>query len=142
MNGKQIINELLVILGLTIKELSSNVGVSAQTIYDVHQGKTYNGISKKLAGKIVSVYPFINESFLLTGKGEIINKISKMENTEKIEDALERISIAVLNNSESNKINAEASKINAEAILKSAEASHILSKSLEKILSLLEKNIK
>lgn len=135
MDSKQVINEILSVLGLTANALAKSLGVSPQTIYDIINGKTGNGLSRSLTSKISKTYPYINEAFLLTGEGEIILDKSIRSKSINIEDALDRISKAVLNNSEANKLNSEANKVNADAFNR-------LTINMERIIDLLEYKIK
>ena len=54
----------------TFKEFAAKIDVSAQTFYDIKQGK--HGISKKLAEQINKCFPEIPVAWLLTGEGDII----------------------------------------------------------------------
>lgn len=56
--------------GLNAKKFSEAIGLNRpQAIYDIMNGKTAN-ISNTMAVKIVSVFPDINKTWLLTGDGE------------------------------------------------------------------------
>lgn len=141
MDNKHVLECLIEVLGLKANALASNVGVSSQSIYKALNNKSLNYCSKKLASKIIHVYPFVNELFLLTGKGSVLLDNYNMEQNIKIEEVLDRMSLALLNNSEANKVTAEAKLKGAEADLKNAENMERLTINLDKVISLLENRI-
>lgn len=64
--------------GLNAKQFSEAIGLDRpQAIYDITHGKT-QGISERMANKIISAFPDVNKTWLLTGDGEI-----STDNTEK-----------------------------------------------------------
>lgn len=69
MTSKEIIDRILQIKGLNTKSFSEKIGLDRpQAIYDIQKGKTKN-ISAQIANKILSVFPDINKTWLLTGEG-------------------------------------------------------------------------
>ena len=73
MDGSYIINNILEYSGLNPKSFSEKIGLDRpQAIYDIQKGKTKN-ISPNMADKIVSAFPEINRTWLLTGEGEMLN---------------------------------------------------------------------
>lgn len=59
--------------GLNAKDFAIRIGVKTpQAIYDLLSGKT-KSLSKNVYDKILSCYPEINDAWLLTGKGDILN---------------------------------------------------------------------
>lgn len=78
MTGAQIIDELLIYLNLNAKQLSDSIGYERpQIIYDIKKGKTKR-ISNELADKIISVYPEISLSWLLSGEGEMLRPVQNV----------------------------------------------------------------
>lgn len=69
---KEIIIKLLDYSKLNVKQFSEKLGMKrGQAIYDIMSGKTRR-ISEKLANQIISEFPEINRSWLLTGEGEML----------------------------------------------------------------------
>lgn len=76
MNAQEIIKEILLRFNINAKVLSERLGYDRpQVIYDIQKGKT-RGISGTLASKIISVFPQISKSWLLTGEGEMLNPVA------------------------------------------------------------------
>ena len=74
MDGSYIINNILEYSGLNPKSFSEKIGLDRpQAIYDIQKGKTKN-ISPNMADKIVSAFPEINRTWLLTGEGEMLKE--------------------------------------------------------------------
>jgi SOS-response transcriptional repressor LexA len=72
MEASERINQLLNYLDISAATLAVNLGKSRpQFIYDIQKGKTKN-ISQDLAKQIVSVYPEINDVWLITGNGQML----------------------------------------------------------------------
>ena len=72
MNAQEKIKQLLIYLNINAKVFSEELGyMRPQIIYDIQKGKTKR-ISEDLASKIVSVFPDISKSWLLTGEGEML----------------------------------------------------------------------
>lgn len=70
---KNRINQLLEFLNLNPKSFANSLGYErGQIFYDILRGKT-KSISCALADRIVSYYPTINHTWLLTGEGEMLN---------------------------------------------------------------------
>lgn len=73
---KEIIIKLLDYSKLNVKQFSEKLGMKrGQAIYDIMSGKTRR-ISEKLANQIISEFPEINRSWLLTGEGEMLKDYS------------------------------------------------------------------
>lgn len=73
---KEVIIKLLEHSKLNVKQFSEKLGMKrAQAIYDIMSGKTKR-ISEKLASQIISEFPEINKTWLLTGEGEMFVKPS------------------------------------------------------------------
>lgn len=73
-SAKEIIECILRSKNITAKSLSEKMGLDRpQAIYDIQKLKTKN-ITSKMADKIISVYPDINRSWLLTGEGDMLNE--------------------------------------------------------------------
>lgn len=73
---KEIIIKLLDYSKLNVKQFSEKLGMKrGQAIYDIMSGKTRR-ISEKLANQIISEFPEINRSWLLTGEGEMLKDTS------------------------------------------------------------------
>lgn len=72
MEASERINQLLNYLEISAATLAVNLGKGRpQFIYDIQKGKTKN-ISQDLAKQIVSVYPEINDVWLITGNGQML----------------------------------------------------------------------
>lgn len=68
MNAGEIIDKILKDKGLNAKSFSEKLGLERpQAIYDIQKGKT-KSISPQMANKIISVFPDISKSWLLTGE--------------------------------------------------------------------------
>lgn len=76
MEAKDAINKLLEYSGLKASAFSNRIGLERpQAIYDIQKGKTKT-ISPKMANKIISAFPNVNKSWLLTLSGNMfVNKI-------------------------------------------------------------------
>lgn len=69
---RDIIDKLLIYSGLNAKTFSEKIGLKRpQAIYDILTGKT-KAISQAMTLKILSAFPEISKSWLLTGEGEMI----------------------------------------------------------------------
>lgn len=72
MNASERIDQLLDMYELNAKALSEMIGMKRpQAIYDILNGKT-KSITEKMAIKIISVFPEINKTWLLTGEGDVV----------------------------------------------------------------------
>lgn len=72
MTAREILLQILAYSELNTQQLSVAIGAKTkQSLYDILNGKT-KSISKPMASKIISYLPDINESWLLTGKGEML----------------------------------------------------------------------
>lgn len=72
--GNEVLNELLSHLDITVHGLSTKINLKrSQNLYDILDGKVKR-ISHSLSGKIISAYPDINENWLLTGEGNMLNQ--------------------------------------------------------------------
>lgn len=72
MTGADIINKLLEYYNLNSRAFAHKIGLkNAQAIYDIQRGKT-KSISPKIADRIISCFPNINRSWLLSGEGEML----------------------------------------------------------------------
>lgn len=81
--GSEIIEKLLNHLKMNVNSFSDSIGLKRpQAIYDIQNGKTKN-ISPAMANKIISVYPQVNLSWLMTGEGDMIKPNSE---TSLLED--------------------------------------------------------
>lgn len=105
---KEIIVKLLEYSQLNVKQFSEKLGMKrAQAIYDVMNGKTKR-ISENLANQIISEFPEINRTWLLTGEGEMLKGSSAVSNDHSV-------SIAG-NDIKENKINVNADETIASLI--------------------------
>lgn len=74
MTASEIINNLLKYSRLNASAFSKTIGLERpQAIYDIQKGKTET-ISVKMADKIISVFPEVRKSWLLTGEGEMLKE--------------------------------------------------------------------
>ena len=70
--SKQRIERILTYKGINAKQLSEACGYDRpQVVYDILNEKT-KGISPSLSIKIVSAFPEINRTWLLTGEGDML----------------------------------------------------------------------
>ena len=102
--GKEIIDDLLIYLGIKAPTLANEIGVLYSRIQNVQLGKAKK-ISLDLANKICAAYPEINKAYLLKGEGELLNNAGRSINVSHSPNA----------NVAGNDIN-----INAEQMAKSA----------------------
>lgn len=78
MSGADIICNILIHYQLNPKSFSEKIGLDRpQAIYDIQSGKTKN-ISAKMADKIISAFPEIDRSWLLTGEGNMLKESTDM----------------------------------------------------------------
>lgn len=74
MNGSDIINKILEHTGLTPSVFAKKLGEKRpQRIYDIQNGKTKK-LSPEIADKIISAFPDISRTWLLTGEGNMLNE--------------------------------------------------------------------
>ena len=72
MDGANIMGKILKYTKLNASSLAGRIGLSTpQRIYDILKGKTKR-ISPELANKIISSFPEINQTWLLTGVGNML----------------------------------------------------------------------
>ena len=120
---KEIIIKLLDYSELNIKQFSEKLGMKrAQAIYDIVSGKTKR-ISEKLANQIISEFPEISRSWLLTGEGEMLKNTSAVAESHSISIAGEEI--------KENKINVNADETIAMLIAEVAAQRRLTEKVLE-----------
>lgn len=73
MDASVIINSVIGYSGLSPADFASKIGTkTSQAIYDIQKGRTKT-ISQSIASKILSCYPEINRTWLLTGEGEMLS---------------------------------------------------------------------
>lgn len=83
--GDKLLNELLSYLKISANKLANELGFEKNTkIYYIKNGR--NNISVEIARMIVSKYPEINFTWLITGEGNMLDKSS---NDHKISEARE-----------------------------------------------------
>ena len=105
---KEVIIKLLDYSNLNVKQFSEKLGMKrGQAIYDIMSGKTRR-ISEKLANQIISEFPEINRSWLLTGEGEMLKDYSANSNEHSVSIAGTEI--------KENKINVNADETIASLI--------------------------
>lgn len=81
---KEVIIKLLDYSKLNVKQFSEKLGMKrGQAIYDIMSGKTRR-ISEKLANQIISEFPEINRSWLLTGEGEMLKDTSAVAENHSV----------------------------------------------------------
>ena len=70
--ASNIINKLLIYSELNAKSFSEKIGLERpQAIYDILKGKT-KSISFAMQDKILSAFPELNRTWLMTGEGEML----------------------------------------------------------------------
>lgn len=105
---KEVISKLLDYSKLNVKQFSEKLGMKrGQAIYDIMSGKTRR-ISEKLANQIISEFPEINRSWLLTGEGEMLKDTSAVAENHSVSIAGTEI--------KENKINVNADETIASLI--------------------------
>lgn len=68
-----VINKLLIYSGLNAKAFADKIGLDRpQAIYDILKGKT-KSISPSMSNKILSVFPEVSRTWLLTGEGDMLS---------------------------------------------------------------------
>jgi len=70
MNKKSTIEIIAENERLDLKELALKVGCNPQNMYDIKSGKA-KSVSKRIAEKIIVVFPQYSKSWVLTGEGEM-----------------------------------------------------------------------
>ena len=79
MDAINIINKVIEYSGLSAASFANKIGVkTTQAIYDLQKGRT-KSISQAITSKILSCYPEINRTWLLTGEGDMLNNSSLPE---------------------------------------------------------------
>jgi len=69
---EEIISKLLNYSELNAKQFAEKIGLERpQAIYDIQKGKT-KSISPSMANKILSAFPELNKSWLLSGEGNML----------------------------------------------------------------------
>ena len=120
---KEVIIKLLDYSKLNAKQFSEKLGMKrGQAIYDIISGKTKR-ISEKLANQIISEFPEINRTWLLTGEGEMLKNTSAVAESHSISIAGEEI--------KENKINVNADETIAMLIAEVAAQRRLTEKVLE-----------
>ena len=120
---KEIIIKLLDYSKLNVKQFSEKLGMKrAQAIYDIISGKTKR-ISEKLANQIISAFPEISKTWLLTGEGEMQKNASAFADNHSISIAGEEI--------KENKINVNTDETIAMLIAEVAAQRRLTEKVLE-----------
>ena len=120
---KEVVLKLLDYSKLNAKQFSEKLGMKrGQAIYDIISGKTKR-ISEKLANQIISEFPEINRTWLLTGEGEMLKNTSAVAESHSISIAGEEI--------KENKINVNADETIAMLIAEVAAQRRLTEKVLE-----------
>ncbi len=120
---KEVIFKLLDYSKLNAKQFSEKLGMKrGQAIYDIISGKTKR-ISEKLANQIISEFPEINRTWLLTGEGEMLKNTPAVAESHSISIAGEEI--------KENKINVNADETIAMLIAEVAAQRRLTEKVLE-----------
>lgn len=120
---KKVVLKLLDYSKLNAKQFSEKLGMKrGQAIYDIISGKTKR-ISEKLANQIISEFPEINRTWLLTGEGEMLKNTSAVAENHSISIAGEEI--------KENKINVNADETIAMLIAEVAAQRRLTEKVLE-----------
>lgn len=89
MDASQIINKLIEYSKLNASDFAVKIGTkTTQAIYDLQKGRTKT-ISRAMTNKILSCYPEINKTWLITGEGEMLNQ--KKEAQLRVIDVVVRI---------------------------------------------------
>lgn len=70
MNKKSTIEIIAENERLDLKELALKVGCNPQNMYDIKSGKA-KSVSKRIAEKIINIFPQYSKSWVLTGEGEM-----------------------------------------------------------------------
>ena len=72
LSAKEIIDKILDSKDLSAKVFSEKIGLDRpQAIYDIQKNKT-KSVTAKMVDKIISVFPEISRTWLLTGEGEML----------------------------------------------------------------------
>lgn len=73
MESPEIIKQLLTYTGMSARKFAQTIGLkTVQNIYDIQKGKIKK-ISPSFAKKIITVFPEINQAWLFTGEGNMLN---------------------------------------------------------------------
>lgn len=81
-NVNKRISKIANYLNINMTEIADAIGVSRGTLYEINSGRHL--LSRKMAGRICSIYPQFSREWLITGDGDMIlgNKVSEKRNTE------------------------------------------------------------
>lgn len=94
MKPNEILDKVLIYSNLNPKSFSEKIELDRpQAIYDILKGKT-KSISPSMANKIISVFPEIKKSWLLTGEGDMLS----IEQNKKSDTDMDGIEYADLLN--------------------------------------------
>lgn len=97
MKPNEILDKVIIYSNLNPKSFSEKLELDRpQAIYDILKGKT-KSISPAMANKIISVFPEIKKSWLLTGEGDMFNGLG-IEQNKKSDTDMDGIEYADLLN--------------------------------------------
>lgn len=137
--GQKVLESILRFEGMTPVELAKALGMPerAQAFYEIRSARTM-AISKRLANRILSVKPYYNEEWLMTGEGDMFNEEvphtkGKAMTEVNVADVLSSL---VEDNKKMAKSREEANKEIADAAKQIAIAASRLSDALTEISAL------
>lgn len=150
MSDQKKIENIIFALGINPKEFANTTGINLKTLQDIIDGK--REITVNLINRILRAFPHLSESYLKTGTGDVfLNKPLSDDKyfNRKVADAIENISVSVLNNSIANMERAKSEMERAKSELERAKAEGVyadgfnrLTIQYEHLLNLFEQIVK
>lgn len=130
MDAKARLERILKKTGTTYNSFAKGIGMQrSQVLYDIRDGRIKD-ISASLATLIVKKYPEFNQTWLLTGEGDMLNNSEMKKEEIPSEGGVIEQLVA------SNKLLAEAARKHAEANIKFAEGQLTLARNQEALLKM------
>lgn len=126
----KIITDILYFLDIRKNEFADKIGYPAQKIYDILNQNNASKLNNAMINNIIDAFPQLNEDYVRSGAGSVFKAdVMNEENSlDVIKKSLEYTAKSVL-------IQAETNKINAESFDR-------MTRSLEKLINLIEDRFK
>lgn len=121
-NTSQILEAILHFYHINARNFAEKIGTSPTQIYDLRKGKIRK-LSPEMTEKILSAYPQISRSFLLTGEGDLFGTQSAPS----------------INTISQNGDNVQNNGVNEESISKMLETIHSQQQTIQSLVEMLSK---
>lgn len=143
MSDQKKIENIIFALGINPKEFSTTTGINLKTLQDIIDGK--REITVNLINRILRAFPHLSENYLKTGTGDVFLSKPLSDDTyfnKKVADAIDNISVSVLNNSNANleRARSEFERAKAEGVY--AEGFNRLTIQYERLMDLFKEIVK